>query len=392
MSQTQYAPKRASATAPAGVLQRAAINPARVEAIPPLVPEVLRDPGQPLEANIRAVMEPRFGHDFSQVRVHTDTRAAESARAVNALAYTVGRDVVFGAGQYAPASSQGQRVLGHELTHVVQQRAYHTQQPQALAVGPADDPLEREAQRAAAGLATPGTSFAGQAAREAMIQRQPAPSTDDTKKPQGGKEVTTQPQPQQVPVAEVRKEYTVAAAPEKGGVEATATLSTETEAKRGKTGLQAETSDKFELEVAIPITDKLQLGRLQFLKEASVAGSLGFPTPGLGPKPLSSLELETSLKVLSLEFEKVKVPLGVADFELSGSALGSAGYDVVGSKSAFKLGFAGEAEAKFKPGEKSPFFITAKVGVERTYNRDGSNAFQWGPMTWKGAVGAGFNF
>jgi outer membrane protein OmpA-like peptidoglycan-associated protein len=66
-------------------------------------------------------MEPRFGHDFSQVRVHTDARAAESAQAVGALAYTVGRNVVFGAGQYAPGMYSGRQLLAHELTHVLQQ-------------------------------------------------------------------------------------------------------------------------------------------------------------------------------------------------------------------------------------------------------------------------------
>jgi hypothetical protein len=66
-------------------------------------------------------MESHFNHDFSEVRVHTDTAAAESARALNALAYTVARDVVFGAGQYAPETSQGMRLVAHELTHVVQQ-------------------------------------------------------------------------------------------------------------------------------------------------------------------------------------------------------------------------------------------------------------------------------
>jgi hypothetical protein len=66
-------------------------------------------------------MEPRFGHDFSQVRVHTDTRAAESARAANALAYTVGSNVVFGAGQYALGTTKGRNLLAHELTHTVQQ-------------------------------------------------------------------------------------------------------------------------------------------------------------------------------------------------------------------------------------------------------------------------------
>ena len=66
-------------------------------------------------------MEPRFGQDFSQVRVHSDSRAAESATAVNALAYTVGSDVVFGPGQYTPETPPGRHLLAHELTHVVQQ-------------------------------------------------------------------------------------------------------------------------------------------------------------------------------------------------------------------------------------------------------------------------------
>jgi hypothetical protein len=91
------------------------------ENVPPIVYEVLRSPGQPLDAATRAFFEPRFGYDFSQVRVHTDAKAAESARVVNALAYTVGRDVVIGAGRYSPLSPAGQRLLAHELTHVIQQ-------------------------------------------------------------------------------------------------------------------------------------------------------------------------------------------------------------------------------------------------------------------------------
>lgn len=77
--------------------------------------------GRHLPGSVRGLFEPRFGYDFSQVRVHTDAGAAASARSVGALAYTVGRDVVFGAGQYAPETSGGQRLLAHELTHVVQQ-------------------------------------------------------------------------------------------------------------------------------------------------------------------------------------------------------------------------------------------------------------------------------
>jgi outer membrane protein OmpA-like peptidoglycan-associated protein len=90
---------------------------------PPIVHEVLRSPGQPLDAATRAFMEPRFGQSFSAVRVHADARAAESAREVNALAYTVGRDVVFAAGQYAAQTTGGKKLLAHELTHVVQQSA-----------------------------------------------------------------------------------------------------------------------------------------------------------------------------------------------------------------------------------------------------------------------------
>lgn len=71
--------------------------------------------------SVRTYFEPRFGQDFSQVRVHTDARAVESAQAVNALAYTVGRNIVFRAGQYAPGTAEGRRLLAHELTHVVQQ-------------------------------------------------------------------------------------------------------------------------------------------------------------------------------------------------------------------------------------------------------------------------------
>ena len=77
--------------------------------------------GRPLDPDTRAFFEPRFGTDFSHVRVHTDALAAESARAFTARAYTVGRDLVFGAGQYAPRSNEGLRLLSHELTHVVQQ-------------------------------------------------------------------------------------------------------------------------------------------------------------------------------------------------------------------------------------------------------------------------------
>lgn len=116
--------------------------------VPPVVNEVLGSQGHSLDAATRSLMESRFGHDFSRVRVHTDARAAESARAVHALAYTVGNDLVFGAGRYAPGTGAGRRLLAHELTHVVQQRAG------ASADGPtSDERFEREADAAAHAVA-----------------------------------------------------------------------------------------------------------------------------------------------------------------------------------------------------------------------------------------------
>lgn len=81
----------------------------------------LRSGGQPLPASSRSYFEPRFGYDFSGVRVHAGNEAATMARSINARAFTVGRDVAFGAGQYSPGTSSGKKLLAHELTHVVQQ-------------------------------------------------------------------------------------------------------------------------------------------------------------------------------------------------------------------------------------------------------------------------------
>jgi len=88
---------------------------------PLLVRDVLNSPGQPLNQETRSFMEPRFGYDFSGVRVHTDEKAAESAQAVRANAYTAGQHVAFANGRYAPDSINGRQLIAHELTHVVQQ-------------------------------------------------------------------------------------------------------------------------------------------------------------------------------------------------------------------------------------------------------------------------------
>lgn len=86
-----------------------------------LASRVIGSPGRPLPTATLHRMSRRFGHDFSQVRVHCDAAAADSARALDARAYTVARDVVFGPGEFAPESNRGRALLAHELTHVVQQ-------------------------------------------------------------------------------------------------------------------------------------------------------------------------------------------------------------------------------------------------------------------------------
>ncbi|HWM24564.1 MAG TPA: DUF4157 domain-containing protein [Chthoniobacterales bacterium] len=91
------------------------------EAVPSIVKQVLQAPGQPLDGQTRSFMEKGFCHDFASVRVHSDSKAALSAQAISARAYTVGRDIAFGAGQYAPWTPPGKVLLAHELTHVLQQ-------------------------------------------------------------------------------------------------------------------------------------------------------------------------------------------------------------------------------------------------------------------------------
>lgn len=89
--------------------------------VPYIVQKVVSSPGQPLDSTTQAFMGPRFGYNFSRVRVHADAQAAASAEAINAKAYTVGKDVIFGAGRFSPGTRDGKRLLAHELTHVVQQ-------------------------------------------------------------------------------------------------------------------------------------------------------------------------------------------------------------------------------------------------------------------------------
>jgi|GEM_PF-4239177 len=129
------------------LLQRQAVNQTNVSEVPAIVHEVLRSPGQPLDAATCAFMEPRFDHDFSQVRVHTDAKAKASAQAVNALAYTAKNNVVFDAERYAPETISGKQLLAHELTHVIQQQSGtgNTELQSKLGVSQQNDASEQEA-------------------------------------------------------------------------------------------------------------------------------------------------------------------------------------------------------------------------------------------------------
>lgn len=114
-----------------------------------MVEGVLDEDGAGLDEETRAFMQSRFGHDFSSVRVHTDARAAESARSVSALAYTVGQHVVFATGNYQPQTQTGRHLIAHELAHTIQQGSKRPAPQTKLEVGEESDELEREADRIA---------------------------------------------------------------------------------------------------------------------------------------------------------------------------------------------------------------------------------------------------
>ena len=145
--------------------------------VPPIVHEVLRSPGQPLDPATRSFFKPWFGYDFSKVRVHTDAKAAESARAMNAAAYTAGRDIVFGSGRYEPQAREGRRLLAHELTHVLQQRNEMTTSTGNWKVGPGNTPEERESQIAedqvASDLKPASVPSLLSSGRDNLVRRQP---------------------------------------------------------------------------------------------------------------------------------------------------------------------------------------------------------------------------
>jgi hypothetical protein len=127
-------------------IHRSARGDLRSDRVPPIVEEVGRSSGRPLDPAVRDRFEPAFGVNFAQVRIHDDQRAADAAVAVDARAYTSRNHVVFGAGRFAPGTPAGDRLLAHELAHVVQQ----SQGPINPGISHPGDASERDADRIAA--------------------------------------------------------------------------------------------------------------------------------------------------------------------------------------------------------------------------------------------------
>ena len=162
------------------------ITAAEEEGVPAVVDTALRSGGEALPEAVRHHFEAHFGHDFSQVKIHTDGVAAQSARSVGARAFTVGSDIVFNSSEFQPHSPAGRHLLAHELTHVVQQSAMPTRRG-ALRIGPPDSRFEREADQVADRISSapairasaesgrsnplPRTSIGGISAAPAAIQR-----------------------------------------------------------------------------------------------------------------------------------------------------------------------------------------------------------------------------
>lgn len=180
-----------------------------------LVSDALGTPGEPLQQNVRRNFESSFQHDFSDVRVHRDERAAVSAEAVNANAYTVGRDIVFASGYYAPETGEGDRLIAHELTHVMQQRGgasnlsshLHDEQASALRVSHPSDAAEQEADRVAQAVTQSGASQAASPTLQhsidagAVVQRQDKKEPEEGKKPEEEKKADAPAAPAPTPAA-----------------------------------------------------------------------------------------------------------------------------------------------------------------------------------------------
>ncbi len=199
-------------------------------AAPPTSPvhDVVASGGSPLDPGVRRDMETTVGHDFGDVQVHTDARAAESARSVQAQAYTVGNHVVFGEGRYRPDTPEGRHTLAHELTHVVQQRqgpVDGTPAAGGIKVSDPSDRFEQEAESVARRVTTGGAADAEPPA--------PAPAADVQRQAEAADEGVVQRQPAEEEEAEEGQMPEAAPAPETAGAEAAAAPAGEAPAVEG---------------------------------------------------------------------------------------------------------------------------------------------------------------
>ncbi len=227
-------------------------NRAAFAPVPPLVHRVLRGPGQPLDAATQGAMQTHLGHDFGSVRVHADAHASASAEALGASAYTVGRDVVFGAGHYAPETIEGKRLLAHELTHVVQQT---TTSGPPTPYAQAENEAEQNSRRLAAGA--PG--HVRSATPPGLLQRQGKPKASASGERTGTKE--------------------------------------------------GQDKFSFKAELTVPLTDELKLGKVSFLDDLKLTGTGGFlgtPLLGVSPAEFEDVKLQMALTLAKLELESVK--------------------------------------------------------------------------------------
>ena len=160
-------------------LQRKSVGDAeRVDSLPETFLKEL-GAGQPLDLATRAFFEPRFGRDFSSVRIHTDAPATTSARRINALAYTISNHVVVQRDHFAPGTDEGRRLLAHELTHTIQQGSSSFQQEGVISEP--TDAAEQEAERIGAATTGPGATRGvnvNASVTDAGLQRQTDPSTE----------------------------------------------------------------------------------------------------------------------------------------------------------------------------------------------------------------------
>jgi hypothetical protein len=152
-------------------LQRKANGNGAAHYAPAIVHDVLRSSGRPLDVQTRAHFEPHFGHDFGRVRVHNDSRAAQSASAVNALAYTIGPNIVFGQSKFEPATKAGQALIAHELAHVVQQGQVGAGDQRLAIDVDRQSPAEAEADRIERQVSSNRIANAGPVPRDVKLQR-----------------------------------------------------------------------------------------------------------------------------------------------------------------------------------------------------------------------------